>query len=95
MYSAIAANKRNTVFIILIFLAVIGGLASLVAWYWDNWAIAIGTLVIAVLDGPSEKLVWRAQAEGTVTNDAERTAETIREAIEKAFEEFPLAKRGE
>ena len=44
MYSAIAANKRNTVFIILIFLAVIGGLASLVAWYWDNWAIAIGTL---------------------------------------------------
>ena len=41
MYSAIAANKRNTVFIILIFLLIIGGLGALVAWYFNDWSIAI------------------------------------------------------
>ena len=33
MYSAIAKNKRNTVFIILLFLLIIGGLGLLFAWY--------------------------------------------------------------
>ena len=48
MYSAIAANKRNTVFIIAIFLIVIGGLGVLVAWIYGSWAIAIVVFVIAV-----------------------------------------------
>src|SRR3982751_2437221 len=47
MYSAIAANKRNTVFIIAIFLVVIGGLGVLVAWGYDTWAIAIAVFAVA------------------------------------------------
>ena len=47
MYSAIAANKRNTVLIIVIFLIVIGGLGVLVAWIYDSWAIAVVVFVIA------------------------------------------------
>lgn len=48
MYSAIAANKRNTVFIIAIFLLVIGGLGVLVAWIYNSWAIAVVVFVIAL-----------------------------------------------
>lgn len=48
MYSAIAANKRNTVFIIAIFLIVIGGLGALVAWLYQSWAIAVVVFVIAL-----------------------------------------------
>jgi heat shock protein HtpX len=48
MYSAIAANKRNTVFIMIIFLIVIGGLGTLVAWIYNSWAIAVVVFVIAL-----------------------------------------------
>ena len=48
MYSAIAANKRNTVVIIVIFLIVIGGLGVLVAWIYNSWSIAVVVFVIAV-----------------------------------------------
>lgn len=47
MYRAIAKNKRNTVFIILFFLAVIGGLGWLAAWIYNDLTIVIVTLVIA------------------------------------------------
>jgi heat shock protein HtpX len=48
MYSAIASNKRNTVFIMIIFLIVIGGLGALVAWIYNSWAIAVVVFVIAL-----------------------------------------------
>src|ERR1700733_12035289 len=48
MYSAIAANKRNTVIIIAIFLIVIGGLGALVGGLYNSWTIAIVVFVIAV-----------------------------------------------
>ena len=47
MYSAIAKNKRNTVFIILFFLAIIGGLGWLATYVYNNLTIVIVTLVIA------------------------------------------------
>ena len=47
MYSAIAKNKRNTVFIIFLFLLIIGGLGVLAAWLFGDWTIAIVTIVIA------------------------------------------------
>jgi hypothetical protein len=53
------------------------------------YEVTVGTLVIELLDGGSEQVVWRAQAEDTVSSDAEKTAEAIREAIEDAFEGFP------
>ncbi len=49
MYSAIARNKRNTVLIILLFLLIIGGLGAIVAWYFNDWSIAIIVFVIAAL----------------------------------------------
>lgn len=47
MYRAIARNKRNTVFIILFFLAIIGGLGWLAAYIYGNITIVIVTVVIA------------------------------------------------
>ncbi|HET6672780.1 MAG TPA: M48 family metalloprotease [Agromyces sp.] len=47
MYRAIARNKRNTVFIILFFLAIIGGLGWLAAAIYGNITIVIVTVVIA------------------------------------------------
>jgi heat shock protein HtpX len=47
MYRAIAANKRNTVFIILLFLLIIGALSAIVSWYYGDWRITIVVLVIS------------------------------------------------
>lgn len=47
MYRAIAKNKRNTVLIILFFLAIIGGLGWLAAYIYNDLTIVIVTLVIA------------------------------------------------
>jgi len=47
MYRAIAKNKRNTVFIILLFLLIIGGLAALAAYIYNDVSIVIITLVLA------------------------------------------------
>lgn len=51
MYSAIARNKRNTVFIIILFLAIIGGLGWLAnaVYGQGGYSILILTLVIAAL----------------------------------------------
>ena len=48
MYRAIAKNKRNTVFIILLFILIIGGLAALAAWIYRDITIVIITLVISI-----------------------------------------------
>ncbi|WP_426624735.1 M48 family metalloprotease [Leifsonia sp. McL0607] len=53
MYRAIARNKRNTVFIILFFLVLIGALGWLFSVIYNSWAIlawvAIGAIVYAVI----------------------------------------------
>lgn len=58
----------------------------------EIYEVDVGTLIIMLLDGPSGSTVWRAQAEGTVSNDPEDTAAKIQEAIDKAFEKFPIGK---
>ena len=50
MYSAIARNKRNTVFIIILFLAIIAGLGWLANYVYSpkgSYGILILTIVIA------------------------------------------------
>jgi len=47
VYSAIRRNKINTVLIILLFLAIIGGLGALAAVIYQDWVIVVVTLVIA------------------------------------------------
>ncbi|PWB97233.1 M48 family metallopeptidase [Homoserinimonas hongtaonis] len=51
MYRAIAKNKRNTVFIILIFLIIIAGLGFVANYMWGggSWGIFIGTIVGALV----------------------------------------------
>jgi hypothetical protein len=61
----------------------------------DVYEVEVGTLIITLQDGSSEETVWRAQAEGTVSNDPEETAAKIQEAIDKSFEKFPIGKPGE
>jgi heat shock protein HtpX len=48
MYSAIAANKRNTVFILLFFIVIIGGLGWLASYYYGDFTIAIWVVVFAL-----------------------------------------------
>jgi heat shock protein HtpX len=47
MYRAIAKNKRNTVFIILLFLVIIGGLGWLAGYIYRSWSITVTVLVVA------------------------------------------------
>jgi len=47
MYRAIARNKRNTVFTILLFLAIVGGLGYLAATIYGDLTIVIVTVVLA------------------------------------------------
>lgn len=51
MYRAIARNKRNTVFIILIFLIIIAGLGFVASYLYGggSWGIFIGTVVGALI----------------------------------------------
>ncbi|MGN6126198.1 MAG: M48 family metalloprotease [Humibacter sp.] len=48
MYRAIAANKRNTVFIIIVFLVIIGLIGWLASYLFHSWAILIIVMVVAV-----------------------------------------------
>ena len=48
MYRAIARNKRNTVFIILLFLLIIGGIGALAAAYLGDPSVAVITIVVAI-----------------------------------------------
>jgi len=47
MYSAIARNKRNTIFIILLFIVIIAalGFAASYIWFGGSWGIVIGTVI--------------------------------------------------
>ncbi len=49
MYSAIARNKRNTVFIIIFFLLVIGALGWLAGYIYQSPSMVVTTLVVATL----------------------------------------------
>ena len=49
MYKHIAENKRRTMYIIVGFVAMIGAIAALVAWYFGDWWIAVWTSLIAIL----------------------------------------------
>lgn len=49
MYSAIAANKRNTFFIILVFVAIIAGLGWVISTLYSSSGIFYGTLIGAAI----------------------------------------------
>lgn len=49
MYKQIAENKRRTVFIIIGFVIIVGLIAALFAWYFQDPWIAVWTTVVAVV----------------------------------------------
>ncbi|MCL2451510.1 M48 family metalloprotease [Candidatus Saccharibacteria bacterium] len=49
MYSAIGANKRNTVIIMAVFLLIIGGLGALAGYAYNNWVVAAVIMGIAAI----------------------------------------------
>src|SRR5574344_1326602 len=49
MYKQIAANKRNTVLIMIGFIVIISLIGCAFAWWFDDWYVSIYTLVIATL----------------------------------------------
>jgi heat shock protein HtpX len=49
MYSAISANKRNTVFMMVIFILIIGGLGVLAAYIYQDWGITVFVLAVATI----------------------------------------------
>jgi len=55
------------------------------------YEVTVGTLVIEFVGAASQEVVWRAEAEGTVTSDPKDNAKKINQAVEEAFEGFPPA----
>lgn len=49
MYKQIAENKRRTFYLIFGFVVVIGVIAALFAWYYNDWMIAAWTIVVALV----------------------------------------------
>lgn len=49
MYKQIAENKRRTVYIIIGFILIIGAVAGLFAWYFNDPFIAVWTIVVAII----------------------------------------------
>ncbi len=49
MYKQIAANKRNTVFIMIFFIAFIAAIGWLFGYFLHDWGIAIWVLVVAIV----------------------------------------------
>lgn len=49
MYKHIAENKRRTIYIIIGFVIMIGAIAGAFAWYFQNWWVAVWTILISIL----------------------------------------------
>lgn len=49
MYGAIAKNKRNTVLIMAVFVAIIGAIGWAVSYYYGNTSIALVVIVVAAI----------------------------------------------
>ncbi|MGN6426364.1 MAG: M48 family metalloprotease [Leifsonia sp.] len=62
MYRAIARNKRNTVFIILLFLVLIGALGWLGSVIYNNYAILAWVLIIATVYAVFQYFMASSQA---------------------------------
>jgi hypothetical protein len=50
-----------------------------------------GMLVVDVVDAKAKKLVWRATATDTVSDNPQKNEKKIHKAVEKMFEKYPTA----
>ena len=49
MYKQIAENKRRTIYIVIGFVIMIGVIAALFAWAYNDWWIAVWTIIVAII----------------------------------------------
>lgn len=61
MYKQIAENKRRTIIIIIGFVAMVGIIAGLFAWYYQNAWVAVWTIIVAIIYA-----VFQYYASGTI-----------------------------
>ena len=55
----------------------------------DVTRVLVGMLVVDVIDARSKKLVWRATAAETVSDNPQKNEKKIHKAVEKMFEKYP------
>ncbi len=55
--------------------------------------VEVGTLLIEILDGESQSLVWQATASETLKDTAEKNEKLLNRALDKAFKNFPPGKK--
>ncbi len=49
----------------------------------------VGTLVVDIFDVMTKQLLFRGQAQETISNNAEKNTKTLYKAMEKMFKDFP------
>lgn len=68
-------------------------------WRGSNWGgvgatgivdeLTQGTLIVDIFDAQTGRLVWRAMATGSISNNPKKNAKRVSKAIEKMFRDLP------
>jgi len=53
------------------------------------YTVRVGELVVDIFDAESKKVVWRGEASGVVSENADTNAKRISKAVTKLFKNFP------
>jgi hypothetical protein len=49
----------------------------------------VGTLVVDLFDGKTEKLIWRSSSSDTLSNNADKNTKNLDKGVNKMFQHFP------
>jgi hypothetical protein len=49
----------------------------------------VGTLVVDLFDGKTEKLIWRSSSSDTLSNNADKNTKNLDKGVTKMFKHFP------
>jgi hypothetical protein len=68
-------------------------------WGWRGWGggmatttiqhVPVGTLVVDIYDSGSKHLVWRGEAQDTLSDKPEKNSQKLQKAVDKMFNKFP------
>lgn len=89
MYSAIAANKRNTVFILLFFVLIIGGLGALAGYIYGDLGIVIWVVVGATVYALFQ--YWFASSQALSMSGAQEISKADNPRLYRIVENLSIA----